>query len=373
MQQATKQFENLISGKRDRSFIGIELLDQYKKISPHLLEAVKLRRDVIDDDTGEFNGFYSTYEKEIQSIFPMLQGKEGKKKLEKLWELTCKELVYLHKEIFGSYEKLKQESKKLDAAWLTKYIRGNFNAFDVVEGMALMDALGDVKIKTHSLSREKKISFLIENFRTWGNEEVRKKLNDIILLLKKTFFSEDDFRFLYFKQLAALRLVAQSKMFVNKPVWFDEYDVYVLHALKCSRNVRELWRIHEARRFAQNWDIIKDVRRNDLYAKTIRSEFQFFKHLDEEVELNNPVDILRDHSKHRNGKINYSLADVVEGQYPSDYFTGFIAECMAQSVPDPTFSNLMKYNAFVELYKENWSSAIMVAGYISDMYFYGEK
>uniref|UniRef100_UPI00262C4CC0 hypothetical protein n=1 Tax=uncultured Megasphaera sp. TaxID=165188 RepID=UPI00262C4CC0 len=85
---------------------------------------------------------------------------------EKLWKITCKELVYLHEEIFGSYEKLKQESKKLDAAWLTKYIRGNFNAFDVVEGMALMDALGDVKIKTHSLSREKKISFLIENFRT---------------------------------------------------------------------------------------------------------------------------------------------------------------------------------------------------------------
>lgn len=373
MQQATKQFENLISGKRDRSFIGIELLNQYKKISPHLLEAVKLRRDVIDDNTCEFNGFYSTYEKEIQSIFPMLQGEEGKKKLEKLWEITCKELVYLHEEIFGNYEKLKQESKKLDAAWLTKYIRGNFNAFDVVEGMALMDALGDVKIKTHSLGREKKISFLIENFRTWGNEEVRKKLNDIILLLKKTFFSEDDFRFLYFKQLAALRLVAQSKMFVNKPAWFDEYDVYVLHALKCSRNVRELWRIHEARRFAQNWDIIKDIRRNDLYAKTIKSEFQFFKHLDEEVELNSPVDILRDHSKHRNGKINYSLADVVERQYPSDYFTDFIAECMAQSVPDPTFPNLMKYNAFAELYKENWSSAIMVAWYISDMYFYGEK
>lgn len=373
MQQATKQFENLISGKRDRSFIGIELLNQYKKISPQLLAAVKLRRDVIDDNTCEFNGFYSTYEKEIQSIFPMLQGEEGKKKLEKLWELTCKELVYLHEEIFGSYEKLKQESKKLDAAWLTKYIRGNFNAFDVVEGMALMDALGDVKIKTHSLSREKKISFLIENFRTWGNEEVRKKLNDIILLLKKTFFSEDDFRFLYFKQLAALRLVAQSKMFVNKPAWFDEYDVYVLHALKCSRNVRELWRIYELRRFAQNWDIIKDIRRNDLYAKTIKSEFQFFKHLDEEVELNSPVDILRDHSKHRNGKINYSLADVVERQYPSDYFTDFIAECMAQSVPDPTFPNLMKYNAFAELYKENWSSAIMVAWYISDMYFYGEK
>lgn len=191
--------------------------------------------------------------------------------------------------------------------------------------------------------------------------------------MKKTFFSEDDFRFLYFKQLAALRLVAQSKMFINKPAWFDEYDVYVLHALKCSRNVRELWRIHELRRFAQNWDIIKDIRRNDLYAKTIKSEFQFFKHLDEEVELNSPVDILRDHSKHRNGKINYSLADVVEGQYPSDYFTDFIAECMAQSLPDPTFPNLMKYNAFAELYKENWSSAIMAAWYISDMYFYGEK
>lgn len=52
----------------------------------------------------------------------MLQGEEGKKKLEKLWKITCKELVYLHEEIFGSYEKLKQESKKLDAAWLTKYI-----------------------------------------------------------------------------------------------------------------------------------------------------------------------------------------------------------------------------------------------------------
>ena len=148
MQQATQQFENMLSGKRDRSFIGIDILNQYKKISPHLLQATNLRKDVIDDNTCEFNGFYSTYEKEIQSIFPTLEGKSGKKKLEKLWELSCKELVYLHEEIFGSYEKLSQESKKLDAAWLSKYVRGNFNAFDVVAGMALMDALKDVKIKT---------------------------------------------------------------------------------------------------------------------------------------------------------------------------------------------------------------------------------
>lgn len=380
MQQATQQFENMLSGKRDRSFIGIDILNQYKKISPHLLQATNLRKDVIDDNTCEFNGFYSTYEKEIQSIFPILEGKSGKKKLEKLWELSCKELVYLHEEIFGSYEKLSQESKKLEAAWLSKYIKGNFNAFDVVEGMALMDALKDVKMKTNALlKRDKTVAYLIENFRTWGNEEVRKKLNDIILLLKRTFFSEDDFRLLYFKQLSALRLLAQSKMFINKPYWFDEYDVYVLHALKCSNHVRELWKTHEVRRFAQNWDILKDIKRNDLYAKKIRSEFKFFKRLDEAVELNSPVDILQDYLKHRNGNLNCNIAAVVdegnesramEGRYSLDYFKDFVDKCMAQSVPDPTFPNLMKYKSFAELYEENWSSAIMVAWYIYDIYFY---
>ena len=378
MQQATQQFENMLSGKRDRSFIGIDILNQYKKISPHLLQATNLRKDVIDDNTCEFNGFYSTYEKEIQSIFPILEGKSGKKKLEKLWELSCKELVYLPEEIFGSYEKLSQESKKLEAAWLSKYIKGNFNAFDVVEGMALMDALKDVKMKTNALlKRDKTVAYLIENFRTWGNEEVRKKLNDIILLLKRTFFSEDDFRLLYFKQLSALRLLAQSKMFINKPYWFDEYDVYVLHALKCSNHVRELWKTHEVRRFAQNWDILKDIKRNDLYAKKIRSEFKFFKRLDEAVELNSPVDILQDYLKHRNGNLNCNIAAVVdegnesramEGRYSLDYFKDFVDKCMAQSVPDPTFPNLMKYKSFAELYEENWSSAIMVAWYIYDIY-----
>lgn len=168
-------------------------------------------------------------------------------------------------------------------------------------------------------------------------------------------------------------------MFINKPYWFDEYDVYVLHALKCSNHVRELWKTHEVRRFAQNWDILKDIKRNDLYAKKIRSEFKFFKRLDEAVELNSPVDILQDYLKHRNGNLNCNIAAVVdegnesramEGRYSLDYFKDFVDKCMAQSVPDPTFPNLMKYKSFAELYEENWSSAIMVAWYIYDIYFY---
>ena len=79
MQQATKQFENLISGKRDRSFIGIELLNQYKKISPHLLEAVKLRRDVLMITPVNSMVFIQLMKKKSSQYFRCCKGRRGKR------------------------------------------------------------------------------------------------------------------------------------------------------------------------------------------------------------------------------------------------------------------------------------------------------
>ena len=68
-----------VFGKRDRSFIGIELLNQYKKISPHLLEAVKLRRDVLMITPVNSMVFIQLMKKKSSQYFRCCKGRRGKR------------------------------------------------------------------------------------------------------------------------------------------------------------------------------------------------------------------------------------------------------------------------------------------------------
>lgn len=146
---------------------------------------IHLPIEIVDENTCVFQGFYEKFKEIISQIFPQ-QNLENdscyNRRIEKLWSLACKCLVYVFREAFNFNSNFENEHRKLNDRWCFNHIKGNTSVSFLLITMMIMDRIQDVKVWDPYARRDLKISYILNNIKKHHSDVLLKQIQDLYFL-----------------------------------------------------------------------------------------------------------------------------------------------------------------------------------------------